>query len=127
MVVDGIEIENLLSHPVDIKLGSEIYHWEAACKSKKPIVKWKTIKVDNDMFNLDGGSKVVVSINNLPKRKLGKLFLVNSFVLDALVEQDPENAGYFVAPGKQNRERGGKVSYAEGFYYKEFKIKKDKK
>ena len=121
MKVGNNEIVNLLSHPVDIKVGDNILHWEAADKSRKPIVKYKTVEVENKYIDLVGGDKIVQSVNNLPKRKKGVLYIVNSFVLDAIIEKDASNAAYFIAPGRQNRGEGGKVSYAEGFYYKQFK------
>ena len=118
------KIINLLSHDVSVKINEVITCFPGAKKYLKPVVIFKTKEVYNPYIPLDGGDKVVVKINNIPKLIPNTLYIVNHFILDALVEKDAKYAAYFIAPGKQVHGKNGKISYAENFYYKELKDKK---
>ena len=115
------KIINLLPHKVTIKMHDELMHFPPAPKAMKPIVIFKIKKVYNPYIPLEGGDRIVERINNIPKLQPNTLYIVNHFILDALVEKDAKYAAYFVAPGKQYHGKNGKILYAENFYYKELR------
>jgi len=113
---------NLLDHPITIEEYpgqplKEMSVYEAA-KGLKPKVTYKTVKINHPLIKIQGGDKFPVKVDNLPAIEIDTVYIVNSFILEALVEIDKKFALNFASVGKQHRGEGGKVLYAKGLYIK---------
>ena len=117
-----MELVNLLDHPVTIQefKGQEVKDMITypASKSVKPKVDYKTIKVEHPLGDMQGGDKFPVRVKFLPKIRENVIYIVNAFILEALVSIDQKNALHYVSVGPQHRGTDGKVLYAKGLYIK---------
>lgn len=112
--VNGIKYQSLFTHDFSVLskgIPKPIY-FRASSKAK-PTVKYKTLPIDE---GISGGEKVVVGIDNLPTCFDGRVYLVPSFVLEAIRDMYPELVHHFNAPGRQVRGKDGKILYADGLY-----------
>jgi hypothetical protein len=110
--INGVKYKNLLDHDVKIK-GDEVHFFKKSTQ-QKPKVNYSSEVVPGK--GIVGRKKKIVSIQFLPKTKKDVVFIVNSFILEAISEKHPELVPYFAAPGKQTRGADGKVLYADGLY-----------
>lgn len=117
-----MKLVNLLDHPVTIQEfdGQEIEDMPTYPKSNriKPKVEYRTVNIQHPLIKIQGGDKFPVKINNLPEIKNDVVYIVNAFILEALVSIDPKNALHYVSVGPQYRGTDGKVLYAKGLYMK---------
>ena len=113
--INGIQYQSLFNHEFSVlsKGIEKPIHFKASCRAK-PIVKYKNIPIDDK--GISGGEKVVVSIDNLPTHFDGRIYLVPSFVLEAVRDLYPELVHHFNAPGRQVRGMDGKILYSDGLY-----------
>jgi len=112
--IDGLVYENTLDHEISIKNGDDILVFDAN-KEGRPVVKYEYIDIEG---GITGRDKFPVGIENLPKKKKGTIYIVNSFILEALYHIDEKNRFFYESPGQQVRGANGKVLYADGMYKK---------
>ena len=114
-IVNDIRYQSLFNHDFSVlsKGIEQLIHFQASHHAK-PIVRYKTIPIDNK--GISGGEKVVVGIDNLPTYFDGRVYLVPSFVLEAVRDLYPELVHHFNAPGRQVRGMDGKILYSDGLY-----------
>ena len=112
--VNGIKYQSLFDHTFSVLTKGIVKPINfKQSRRGKPTVRYKTIPIDE---GISGGEKVVVGIDNLPTCFDGRVYLVPSFVLEAIRDLHPELVHHFNAPGRQVRGKDGKILYSDGLY-----------
>ena len=118
-----MEYINLLDHPITLEeypgQPFEKMATYVAAIGKKPKVEYKTVKINHPLISIQAGDKFPVKVYNLPEIKENVVYIVNAFILEALVSIDKKYALHFASVGKQHRGENGKVLYAKGLYIKD--------
>ena len=111
LTIDGIKYINLLSHPVKIKSGAEIYEFGKYKKETPRLQSMYELLEDEPM---DTYKETVLEATGLPKQEKDTVLIVSLFILNGYKNIHGFTRQDLRSPGKKVYSTGGKTAFAVG-------------